>query len=110
MRRQEEIQQGRQYELRSRIERLDRNMTAWRRAERIRAYAKAVAVRLLERGPIGPYSDAAKWLAWAQRTRIQSIRCAALFKSRRRSSGSDRGARRKEQELTHAKSSFQAAP
>jgi hypothetical protein len=67
MRRQEAIQQRRQFELRSRIERLDRNMTAWRRAERIRAYAKATADRLLERGPIGPNSDAAKWLAWAQR-------------------------------------------
>jgi len=67
MRRQEGIQQRRQYELRSRIERLDRNMTAWRRAERIRAYAKAMADRLLERGPIDPNSDAAKWLTWAQR-------------------------------------------
>ena len=54
MRRQEEIQQRRQYELRSRIERLDRNMTAWRRAERIRTYGKAMEDRLLESGPIDP--------------------------------------------------------
>lgn len=67
VRRQEEIQQRRQFELRSRIERLDRNMTAWRRAEQIRAYAKAMADRLLERGPIDPDSNAAKWLVWAQR-------------------------------------------
>jgi len=67
MRQQEEIQQRRQYELRSRIERLDRNITGWRRAERIRAYAKAMEDRLVERGPIDPESDAAKWLAWAQR-------------------------------------------
>ena len=67
MRRQEEIQQRRQNELRSRIEWLDRNMAAWRRAERIRAYVKVMADRLLERGPIDPNGDAAKWLAWAQR-------------------------------------------
>ena len=67
MRRQEEIQQRRQYELRSRIERLDRNMTAWRRAERIRTYGKAMEDRLLESGPIDPNSDAANWLAWARR-------------------------------------------
>jgi hypothetical protein len=67
VRRQEEIQQRRQYEPRSRIERLDRNMTAWRRAERIRAYARAMSDRLLERSPIDPDSDPARWLAWVRR-------------------------------------------
>jgi hypothetical protein len=67
MRRREEVERRRGWELEARIERLDRNMAAWRRAECIRAYAQAMSDRLTERGPIDPDSDVAKWLAWAQR-------------------------------------------
>jgi hypothetical protein len=67
MRRQEEIESQRRYELERWTEQLDRNIAAWRRAERIRAYIQAVAGRMEDKGPISPESDAAKWLAWARR-------------------------------------------
>lgn len=67
MRQREDIEQRRRRELQLRIERLDRNMTNWERAVRIRAYANAMADRLQQRGRVDPDSDAAKWLAWAQR-------------------------------------------
>jgi hypothetical protein len=67
MRRREEIESRRRYEVERRIERLDRNVAAWRRAERIRAYVQVMADRIATEGPIAPESDAAKWLAWARR-------------------------------------------
>jgi hypothetical protein len=66
-RRQEEIESRRRYELERRIERLDRNVAAWRRARYIRAYVKATADRMAEAGSVAPDSDAAKWLRWARR-------------------------------------------
>jgi hypothetical protein len=66
IRRQEEIESQRRYELERRIERLDRNVAAWRRAERIRAYVQAMADRMASSGPIAHDSDAGRWLAWAR--------------------------------------------
>jgi hypothetical protein len=66
IRRQEEIESRRRWELEQRIERLDRNVAAWRRAARIRAYVQAMADRMAAE-PIAHDSDAAKWLAWARR-------------------------------------------
>jgi len=66
-RRQEEGESRRRDELESRIDQLDRNVAAWRRAQRIRAYIQVVASRMEAKGPISPESDAAKWLAWARR-------------------------------------------
>jgi hypothetical protein len=63
MRRQEEIESRRRLELERRIERLDRNVAAWRQAQRIRAYLQAMSDRM---PPIADDSDAAKWLAWAR--------------------------------------------
>jgi hypothetical protein len=67
VRRQEEIESQRRYELERRIERLDRNVAAWRRAARIRAYVQAVSDRMAVSGPVADDSDAAKWLEWARR-------------------------------------------
>ena len=64
--RQEEIEWSRRRELEARVEQLDRNVAAWRRAERIRAYARAVANRRADEGPVTPESDTAKWVAWAR--------------------------------------------
>jgi hypothetical protein len=66
MRRQEETESRRRYELERRIERLDRNIAAWRRAARIRAYVQAMSDRMAASGPIAHDSDAARWLAWAR--------------------------------------------
>ena len=63
--RQDEIEWSRRRELEARVEQLDRNVAAWRRAERIRAYARVVANRMADEGPVAPESDAAKWLDWA---------------------------------------------
>ena len=67
MQRQEEIESRRRYELERRIERLDRNVVAWRRAKRIRAYIQTIAARMPNESPIAPDSDTGKWLAWARR-------------------------------------------
>jgi len=64
--RQDEIEWSRRQELEARVEQLDRNVTAWRRAERIRAYARAVANRMANEGPVAPESDTAQWVAWAR--------------------------------------------
>jgi hypothetical protein len=66
VRRQEEIESHRRYELERRIERLDRNIAAWRRAKRIRAYVEAIANRMADEGPHAPENDSAEWLAWAR--------------------------------------------
>ena len=65
--RQDEIEWSRRRELEARVARLDRNVAAWRRAERIRAYARAVANRMADEGPVAPESDTAKWVAWVRR-------------------------------------------
>jgi len=64
--RRDEIEWSRRRELEARVEQLDRNVAAWRRAERIRAYARAVANRMEDDGPVTPESDTAKWVAWAR--------------------------------------------
>jgi hypothetical protein len=64
--REHELKEKRRREVELRIERLNRNMAAWQRAEQIRAYAQAMADWLSKGGPIDPESDAAKWLAWAR--------------------------------------------
>jgi hypothetical protein len=64
--RREEQEYRRRRELEERIERLDRNVAAWRRAERIRAYVQAVENRMAEQGSLPPGSDEAKWLEWAR--------------------------------------------
>jgi hypothetical protein len=64
--RQDEIEWNRRQELDARVEQLDRNVAAWRRAERIRAYARTVANRMPDEGPVAPESDTAKWVAWAR--------------------------------------------
>jgi hypothetical protein len=66
VRRQKDIESHRRHELERQIKRLRRNAVQWRRAQRIRAYIQAVAVRLNAEGSIPPESDAAKWLAWAR--------------------------------------------
>jgi hypothetical protein len=65
--REYELKEKRRREIEQRIERLNRNMAAWQRAEQIRAYAQAMADGLSKEGPIAPESDAAKWLKWARR-------------------------------------------
>jgi hypothetical protein len=67
VRRQEEIESQRRYELERGIERLDRNVAAWRRAARIRAYVQAMSDRMAASGPIAHDNDAAKWMEWARR-------------------------------------------
>jgi hypothetical protein len=57
----------RRWEIESRIRRLNENMDAWEKAERIRRYANSLADEASSRGPIEPESDLAKWLAWAER-------------------------------------------
>lgn len=64
--RQDEIEWSRRRELEARVEQLDRNVAAWRRAERIRAYARAIANRMADEGPVTSESDTAKWVAWAR--------------------------------------------
>jgi len=64
--RQDEIEWNRRRELEARVEQLDRNVAAWRRAERIRAYARALANRMADEGPVAPESDTARWVAWAR--------------------------------------------
>ena len=64
--RQDEIEWSCRRELEARVKQLDRNVAAWRRAERIRAYARAVANRMADEGPVAPESDTAKWVAWAR--------------------------------------------
>jgi len=66
MRRQEEIESRRRYELEERIEPLDRNVAAWRRAARIRGYVQAMSDRMAVSGAIANDRDAASWLAWAR--------------------------------------------
>jgi hypothetical protein len=65
--RQDEIEWSRRRELEARVEQLDRNVAAWRRASRIRAYVQAMSDRMAASGPIAHDSDAAKRLAWALR-------------------------------------------
>src|ERR1700733_7508038 len=50
MRRQEESESRRRYELERRIDQLDRNVAAWRRAQRIRAYIQVGAGRMEAKG------------------------------------------------------------
>jgi hypothetical protein len=64
--RQDEIEWSCRQELEARVEQLDRNVAAWRRAERIRAYARAVANRMADDGPVAPESDTARWVAWVR--------------------------------------------
>ena len=65
--REYEIASRRRWEIEGRIRRLNENMEAWEKAERIRRYAIALADTASLRGPIDPGSDLAKWLAWAKR-------------------------------------------
>ena len=65
--REYEIASRRRWEIEGRIRRLNENMEAWEKAERIRRYASALADKALLRGPIEPGNDLAKWLAWARR-------------------------------------------
>jgi hypothetical protein len=67
MRRQEEIEWRRRYELERRMEQLDQNVATWRRAGRIREYVQAMSDRMAASGQIARDSDAAKWLAGARR-------------------------------------------
>ena len=64
--REYEIASRRRWEIEGRIRRLNENMEAWERAERIRRYASALAEKASLRGPIEPASDLANWLAWAK--------------------------------------------
>jgi hypothetical protein len=64
--RQQDLEYRRRVELEARIERLNRDVAAWQRARRIRAYVKCVADRLAGRGSISPDSDQAKWIEWAR--------------------------------------------
>jgi hypothetical protein len=61
------IAERRRWEIESRIRRLNENMDAWEKAERIRRYANALADEASSLGPIEPESNLAKWLAWAER-------------------------------------------
>jgi hypothetical protein len=65
--REYEIASRRRWEIESRVRRLNENLEAWEKAERIRRYACALADEASRRGPIEPASDLAKWLGWAER-------------------------------------------
>lgn len=65
--REYELEAKRRREIEQRIDRLNKNMASWQRAEQIRAYAQALAAGLAKNGPLDPESDAAKWLAWVSR-------------------------------------------
>jgi hypothetical protein len=67
MRRQEEIESRQRYELEWRIERLDRNVGAARRAARIRAYVQATADRVAGSAPIADDCTAAKMVGGGSR-------------------------------------------
>jgi hypothetical protein len=67
IRREQDLECRRRLEMESRIDRLNRDVVAWQRARRIRAYVKCVADRLAGQRPISPESDGAKWLEWARR-------------------------------------------
>jgi hypothetical protein len=56
----------RRWEIESRVRRLNENLEAWEKAERIRRYASALADTASRRGPIEPASDLAK-VAWVGR-------------------------------------------
>jgi hypothetical protein len=90
VRRREEIESHRRCELERRIERLIRNASLWRRAQRIRAYIQAVAAQLKAEGSIPPGSDAAKWLAWACRYADSIDPTCRPITIRQRRSGSKR--------------------
>jgi hypothetical protein len=58
--REYEIASRRRWEIESRVRRLNENLEAWEKAERIRRYASALADEASRRGPIEPASDLAK--------------------------------------------------
>ena len=68
MRRQEESESRRRYELERRIRRLDHNVALHGVAPSASAHIfRSSPAEWEAKGPISPESDAAKWLAWARR-------------------------------------------
>lgn len=65
--RQEDLEYQRRRDLEERIEQLNRDVRAWRRAEHIRAYLDVVEKRVSEAGSIPQESTDARWLEWARR-------------------------------------------
>jgi hypothetical protein len=53
------------YEEEKRIKRLDEQLTAWQRADEVRAYAKAVEQAIMKaHGAVDPESELGRWVAW----------------------------------------------
>lgn len=60
-----EMEARRRREIEQRIERVNREVVEWERAEKIRGYVRAMTDHLSAGGPIDSESHAAKWLKWA---------------------------------------------
>ncbi len=66
MERERQLASRRRIELELQVGGLDKNVAAWERAERIRAYVQAVEKRMTPQAPIEPGSHEVRWLEWAR--------------------------------------------